>query len=124
MIQRLLSLLFILSFAPACAPNVEPSDGEPEKARPLVLLTDTLSWKPGDLVAYRDSLESENYRVLISGFSGESPTQLVVRLPWLLQPGVALFLYDESLAGPAGGDSLRAVLQRMELDISVENVKR
>jgi len=77
-----------------------------------VLLTDTTRWSPPALQAYRDSLTDADYRVLISGSPGESAEALMARLPWLLQPGVDLFIYDERLSGPAAQDSLRAYLTR------------
>lgn len=98
------ALLLLAFIAPACAPN-EP---HPKKqiARNLVLLTDATSWEHGHLDRYKDSLTAAGYRVLVSGYPGESAGELSARLPWLLQPGVDLFLYDERLAGRAGKDSL------------------
>jgi hypothetical protein len=100
-----LSTLLLLTFiAPACAPNEPP----PERAvsRNLVLLTDTTQWNNDHLEAYKDSLTAAGYRVLVSGYPSESAAELSARLPWLLQPGVDLFLYDERLSGKPGKDSL------------------
>lgn len=89
-----------------------------------MLLTDTTRWLPGELQHYRDSLEAEDYRVLISGYPGESPAELTARLPWLLQPGVHVFVYDPALAGPAGADSLRTTIARLGREIPVEVLDR
>lgn len=76
-----------------------------------MLLTDTTQWAPSLLSAYKDSLTEAGYRVLVSGYPGERAGELKARLPWLLQPGVEVFLYDERLAGAAGLDSLTAYLK-------------
>jgi len=60
----------------------------------------------------KDSLAAAGDRVLISGYAGETAAELIARLPWLLQPGVDLFVYDDLLAGPAGQDSLTNYLKR------------
>jgi hypothetical protein len=124
--QRFLTLLFVLFLAPACAPNEQASEAEAVAvvARPIVLLTDAETWSEVGLKQYKDSLEAKNYRVIVSGFTGETVGDLVARLPWLLQPGVDLFLYDSALAGPAGADSLRAYIGRMNLEIPVQEIKR
>lgn len=101
---RLLSLLLLLFIAPACSPN-EPSP-PPSVPKNLVLLTDAARWIPTELQHYKDSLTAAGYRVLLSGYPGESAADLLARLPWLLQPGVDKFIYDDRLAGPAAGDSL------------------
>lgn len=106
---RLLSLLLLLSLAPACAPNEPPLP--PPIPKNIVLLTDTSRWAPTELQYYKDSLAAAGYRVLISGYPGETAAELLARLPWLLQPGVDKFIYDDRLAGPAGGDSLQNYLQ-------------
>lgn len=106
-----LSLLFVLLLAPACAPPEDVSETPP--ARHVVLLTDTL--KSDKLITHlRDSLVAAGNRVLISGYPEETAEQLTARLPWLLQPGVDLFIYDQDLAGKPGEDSLRNYLSRME----------
>jgi len=85
---------------------------EPLRAKNLVLLTDTTQWKPPVLHRYKDSLQRAGYRVIISGTAGETAEELLARLPWLLQPGVDVFVYDERLVGSAGLDSLAAYLTR------------
>lgn len=99
-----LPLLLLPFLAPACAPNEPLPARVPSKN--IVLLTDTSLWKTGKLTAYKDSLSATGYRVLVSGYPGESAAGLTARLPWLLQPGVDLFIYDNKLAGEAGKDSL------------------
>ena len=92
----------------SCAPP--PPEDAPAAAplRNAVLLTDTLGWPPGALASYRDSLTVAGYRVLVSGApGGETAPELLGRLPWLLQPGVDLLLYDPRLAGPGVLDCLR-----------------
>lgn len=120
--NRIVSLLWLLFVAPACAP-ADDQVGQTEDAAgsttPLVLLTDASGWKEQDLAAYKDSLGAEGYRVIVSGYRGETAAELTARLPWLLQPGVSLFLYDEQLAGPAGADSLRRALPRLGSNASV-----
>lgn len=88
-----------------------------------MLLTDTMTWAPKGLDRYRDSLEAENYRVLVSGYPGETPAELAARLPWLLQPGVELFLYDPTLAGKEGADSLRRALESLGREIPVRLIR-
>ncbi|MEM6770866.1 MAG: hypothetical protein AAF597_09805 [Bacteroidota bacterium] len=118
-------LLLVLLFAPACAPNdASVTVKKPRTLKPLVLLSDADSWTSSGLDAYRDSLTKAGYRVLVSGFAGESTTELTERLPWLLQPGVELFIYDEKLAGPDGADSLRSALERLGQDTPVEILRR
>lgn len=122
---RLPSLLFILLLAPACAPEhevLQSKKAPPEKERPLptVLLTDAEAWTETKLDALKDSLESTGHRVVISGYPNETAAQLAARLPWLLQPGTALIVYDPALAGVAGMDSLRAVIKRLDRNIPVE----
>lgn len=114
---RFFASLFILFLAPACAPAEPP----PPTTRALatVVLTDTTIWQKEELAALRDSLEGAGNRLVISGYSGETPADLVARLPWLLQPGTGRILYDERLAGPAAADSLRALLSRLERDVPV-----
>ncbi|MEO0733266.1 MAG: hypothetical protein AAFZ52_10555 [Bacteroidota bacterium] len=92
----------ILFLAPACAPEKTPP------TKNLVFLTDTTQWSPR---AIRDSLQKAGYRVLISGYPGETASELQARLPWLLQPGVDVLLYDPRLAGPATFDSLQKQLK-------------
>ena len=104
-----LTLLLLPFLAPACAPNEPPSKRTVPKN--LVLLTDTSRWEAGRLVTYKDSLGKAGYRVLVSGYAGESAAELTARLPWLLQPGVDLFIYDNRLAGKAGKDSLVSFLK-------------
>ncbi len=117
-----LPLLLLPFLAPACAPNEPP----PANALPqnLVLLTDTARWQPGHLAAYKDSLVAAGYRVLVSGYRGESAAELSARLPWLLQPGVDLFLYDDRLAGQAGADSLTNYLKVTGHPALVQKVER
>lgn len=117
-------LLLLLFLAPACAPTDAPPGKPPSSAKPLVLLTDASTWTAADLEHYRDSLEQENYRVLVTGYPNETPAALTARLPWLLQPGVDLFIYDEALAGPAGTDSLRAALQRLGHEAELTVLRR
>ncbi|SEP99953.1 hypothetical protein [Neolewinella agarilytica] len=105
------SLLFIPLLAPACAP-AENTVEEVLPVRHVVILTDTL--QNGHLIAgFRDSLTEAGNRVLISGYPGETAEAITARLPWLLQPGVDLFIYDQKLAGKPGEDSLRNYLDRM-----------
>lgn len=108
MIRCFFTLLLALFLAPACAP--EKSVVEKFTSSHLVLLTDTLQWEAQRLEQYRDSLKTAGFRVLISGRSGETAPELKARLPWLLQPGVDLFIYDQRLAGKAGMDSLKSYL--------------
>ncbi|MBC6993188.1 hypothetical protein QWY85_20720 [Neolewinella lacunae] len=116
-----LPLLLIPFLAPACAPSPPAAAAAPLPPRPLVLLTDSTQWAAGALGNYRAKLEKEGYRVLVSGYPGETPAALVARLPWLLQPGVDRFVYDVRLSGAAGADSLRQALERLghpaELDL-------
>jgi hypothetical protein len=117
-----LSLLFIPLLAPACA----PADNTVEEVLPVrhvVVLTDTL--QSGNLMAgFRDSLIGAGNRVLISGFPAETAEELAARLPWLLQPGVDLFIYDQKLAGKPGEDSLRNYLDRMDHPAEVVSLQR
>ncbi|TXF91126.1 hypothetical protein FUA23_02545 [Neolewinella aurantiaca] len=119
---RLLSLLLLPFLAPACAPN-EPA---PQRKIPrnLVILTDSSDWKPGKLLRYTDSISSAGYRVLVSGYPEENAAALSARLPWLLQPGVDLFIYDDALAGPAGLDSLKNYLERTGHGAKIERIAR
>lgn len=114
------ALLLIPFLAPACAPPDHATADAPPPRRPLVLLTDTTQWRAGQLANYRAGLEKEGYRVLVSGYPGETPTALVARLPWLLQPGVDRFVYDVRLSGAAGADSLRQALQSLGHPARVE----
>lgn len=116
---RYLPPLLILLLAPACAPEAPPSP--PAKSVAVVLLTDTTQWPAGELTMFRDSLETSNHRLVVSGYPGETPTDLVARLPWLLQPGTEKIIYDPRLAGPAA-DSLRAAIERLGRTVDV--VKR
>ncbi|MEM9929534.1 MAG: hypothetical protein AAF840_06935 [Bacteroidota bacterium] len=84
-------------------------------------MTDTTRWAAPTLQAFKDSLSATGYRVLLSGYPGETAADLTARLPWLLQPGVDVFLYDERLAGPAGLDSLQQALERMNHPAEVLN---
>lgn len=121
--RLLLILLLPLALAPACAP--EPAaEHHVLVNRNLVLLTDTTQWSPGQLTDYRDSLTKVGYRVLVSGYPGESSAALAARLPWLLQPGVDVFLYDERLAGQAGLDSLRVYLTRVSSPALIQELKQ
>jgi len=88
------------------------------------LLTDTTQWASSTLKVYKDSLENEGFRVIISGYPGETAAQLAARLPWLLQPGVDLFVYDEKRAGAAGGDSLVNYLELQGHPAEVRSVMR
>lgn len=125
MVYRICALLLVFCLAPACAPSSDKEGkAEQQNPRPLVLLTDASTWAEEDLTTLKDSLEAAHYRVLVSGFSDETPEQLVARLPWLLQPGVSLFLYDEALAGATGEDSLRNALQRLGHDAPVQVLQR
>lgn len=107
---RQLTLLLLLWLAPACAPDQPPPP--PAAAQNLVLLTDTTRWAATTLRQYKDSLTTAGYRVLVSGYPGETTTALLARLPWLLQPGVDKFIYDDRLAGSKAGDSLRLFLEQ------------
>ena len=117
-----LTLLLLTFLAPACAPNEPPPP--PAIPRNLVLLTDTTQWNSSALIAYKDSLAGAGYRVVVSGFPGETPAELTVRLPWLLQPGVDLFLYDENLAGVPGRDSLLNYLELQGHPAKVRSVRK
>ncbi|MFT5999261.1 MAG: hypothetical protein ACI81P_001718 [Neolewinella sp.] len=99
-----LTLLLLTILAPACAPKDPPPPSE--SLQNLVLLTDTTQWEATALHHLQDSLATSGYRVLTSGYSGETATELLARLPWLLQPGVDVLLYDDRLAGAAAFDSL------------------
>lgn len=120
--RLLLTLLLLLAIAPACAPEPVAANNGPA-ARNLVLLTDTTQWTPGHLMNYRDSLTAAGFRVLVSGYPQESAAALAARLPWLLQPGVDVFIYDERLAGQAGLDSLRAYLARIQHPARIGEVR-
>jgi hypothetical protein len=72
----------------------------------VVVLTDTIQWEATALHHLRDSLTASGYRVIISGYPKETTEELMARLPWLLQPGVDVLLYDDRLAGRAAFDSL------------------
>lgn len=98
-----LTLLLLTVFAPACAPNDPPPSVSQQN---LVLLTDTTHWQASDLHQLQDSLMMSGYRVITSGYPGESTEEIMARLPWLLQPGVDVLLYDDRLAGAATFDSL------------------
>ena len=119
---RFLALLLLPFLAPACAPNEPPA----ERVLPqnVVLLTDSTQWETSALTAYKDSLTSAGYRVLVSGYPNESAAALTARLPWLLQPGVDLFIYDNRLAGEAGKDSITNFLKRSGHSASVLDVSR
>ena len=108
--RRQVVLLILLLTLSSCLPDVPPPP--PEPTQNLVLLTDTTYWLPGELNAWRDSVLAEDYRLIVSGFPGETAADLVARLPWLLQPGVDRFVYDPRLAGPEGYDSLQTALTR------------
>lgn len=123
MLYRGFTLLIFLAIAPACAPASEEKV-EQLPLSPLVLLTDEATWTAVELQHYRDSLELEHYRVLVSGYADETPAELMARLPWLLQPGVSLFIYDVALAGPAASDSLRNALRRLGHDTPVKVLER
>ncbi|WP_026232245.1 SGNH/GDSL hydrolase family protein [Neolewinella persica] len=99
-----LALLLLTFLAPACAPKDPPSP--PATLQNLVLLTDTTQWEATTLQSLQDSLASSGYRVITSGYPGETAAELTARLPWLLQPGVDVLLYDDRLAGAALFDSL------------------
>ena len=124
MMQRMfvLTSLLVLLFAPACAPEKAPDVRR--ISRPTVLLTAAESWSGNTLEAFRDSLESTGHRVVVSGYAGETAADLATRLPWLLQPGTTLILYDIKLAGPAGADSLRTVIDRLNRAVEVREVSR
>lgn len=107
----MLSLLFIPLLAPACAP-AENISAKELPTRHVVMLTDTLQ-TGHQITNLRDSLLAVGDRVLISGYPDETAEELMARLPWLLQPGVDLFIYDQDLAGKPGEDSLRNYLNRM-----------
>ncbi|MFK8161478.1 MAG: hypothetical protein AB8H12_03360 [Lewinella sp.] len=99
-----LTLLLLTFLAPACAPKDSPPP--PATLQNLVLLTDTTQWEAAKLHHLQDSLSANGYRVMTSGYPGETADELTARLPWLLQPGVDLLLYDNRLAGTAVFDSL------------------
>ena len=102
----LLTLLLPTFLVPACAPNEPPPPSV--TSGNLVLLTDTTQWETATLHHLQDSLATSGYRVIISGYPGETVDELMARLPWLLQPGVDILLYDDRLAGGAVFDSLVA----------------
>ena len=106
----LLTLLFLLLLAPACSPN-QPTAEAPEQQKVLIL-TDSTAWKSDRIARLRADFTARGDRVLISGEAGETAGELGVRLPWLLQPGADVIVYDPGLAGAAGYDSLRSVLGR------------
>jgi hypothetical protein len=99
-----LTLLLLTVFAPACAPKDPPPP--PATLQNLVLLTDTIQWEATTLHHLLDSLAASGYRIIISGYPKETTEELMARLPWLLQPGVDVLLYDDRLAGAATFDSL------------------
>ncbi|NJC26447.1 hypothetical protein [Neolewinella antarctica] len=108
---QLALLLYVLAWAPACAPN-GPTE---EKARQLkvVILTDSTAWVDDRIRKLGAQLASEGARVLYSGDSTDSATTLTARIPWLLQPGVDVIYYDTALAGEGTGDSVASVLLRL-----------
>lgn len=122
MYRSWLSLLFVPLLAPACAP-AENTVEEVLPARHVVVLTDTLQTGHG-IRGFRDSLIGAGNRVLISGYPEETAEGLTARLPWLLQPGVDLFVYDQNLAGKPGEDSLRNYLDRMAHPAEVISLQR
>jgi hypothetical protein len=65
-----------------------------------------MQWEATTLHHLQDSLTTSGYRVITSGYPGETAAELTARLPWLLQPGVDVLLYDDRLAGAAAFDSL------------------
>ena len=99
---------FVLFLAPACAPDA-PSAPPEAPRRNAVILTDTTRRSATALNHLRDSLRARNYRVLVSGYPGETAAELNARLPWLLQPGVHLIVYDSLLAGPGAVESVAGV---------------
>ncbi len=124
---RTITLLLVLFIAPACAPDhtYDEAGTEVDDTQiPLVLLTDASTWEKEDLQALKDSLTEQRYRVIVSGFTGETAAALTARLPWLLQPGVGLFLYDERLSGAGAADSLRSALDRLGKETPVQLLRR
>ncbi len=109
------SLPLLLLIFCTCAP---PPEENTEEIRNAVILTDMASWAPGELNDLRDSLTVAGYRTLVSGTAGETESELLSRLPWLLQPGIDLLLYDPRLAGRAVLDSLdkRLDVRLLELE--------
>jgi len=119
-----IALLFTLVvWAPACAPDRQSPETEPAPKK-LVLLTDSTDWAPGELNDFRQIKEAEGYRMLISGTPGETQESLLARLPWLLQPGVDVLLYDPELAGPGTTDSLVARLGSLAHPARVRSLVR
>lgn len=112
----ILFCLLVLALAPACSPNEPP----PPPPRPVhvVLLADTTAWPPGRLARLR-ATRPPGQRLLVTGFPGETTTELLARLPWLLQPGVDTFLYDTMSLGPTGADSVRTFLREWGTPVPV-----
>lgn len=75
-----------------------------------MLLTDAERWPEDRLAALKDSLQDNNFRVVVSGYPDERTDELLARLPWLLQPGIDLLLVDPDFLSPAGVDSLKTFL--------------
>ena len=69
-----------------------------EEIRNAVLLIDPLHTRARAQDSLRTALEADGYRVLLSPTTGESTAETVARLPWLLQPGVGLVVYDGDTA--------------------------
>lgn len=108
----LLTLLFaLLTLAPACSPT-EPALEETEQLKVLIL-TDSTAWRSDRISRIRADHEKRGDRVLISGEDGETAETLGARLPWLLQPGADVIVYDPGLAGPVGYDTLHSRLGRL-----------
>ncbi|MTB51890.1 hypothetical protein [Lewinella sp. W8] len=118
------TLLVLLLLAPACTPKENNTQSE-ERSEHLVLLTDAARWPEGRLAALKDSLQDENFRVVVSGYPGERTDELLARLPWLLQPGIDLMLVDPDFLSPAGVDSLKTFLaERGQPQIKVTSLVR
>ena len=79
------------------ASTAESGPGEDE-IRNAVLLIDTLRTRARARDSLREVLESDGYRVLLSPTTGEEVGETVARLPWLLQPGVGVIVYDGDTA--------------------------
>ena len=110
----LLPLLFVLTLAPACSPDPPPADPVTNPAAPaarthqnIVFLTDSTVWGAGKLDAISSAVTMRGDRMLITGNPDETPASMTERLPWLLQPGVDVFLYDARFLGQDYADTLR-----------------
>ena len=114
--NKLLSLLLLT--CAACLPDRREPPPPPDFR--VVVVADTSRWAAGELLRLRADYAAPNFRLLITGYPGETAPALTARLPWLLQPGVDRFLYDTISLPPAGLDSLRRFLERSGHPASVD----